>query len=156
MFGVRRPTVRRRDRGMAPVLRRGEPVHADVRGLQGTGRGNGAQSTGRYPVPAGIVGHVHRRSVSGRALRDARALPSRNRIEKFRFRRYRHAYDRFGLDGPKRLGAEHYFGAIPTNRDGDIIRSVVSRKFYASSGQLSRAPIRDGYIHCLGVVIVAK
>lgn len=65
VFRVQRPTVRRRDGGLASLLRRGEPVHAHVRGLQGTRRGNGAQSTGRHPVQTGLVGHVHRRSVSG-------------------------------------------------------------------------------------------
>jgi len=69
VFGVRRSAVRRRDRGMASVLRRGEPVHADVRGRQGTGGGDVAQGAGRHPVSAGLVGHVHRRSVSGEWFR---------------------------------------------------------------------------------------
>lgn len=65
VFGLQRPAVRRRDRGMAPVLRRGEPVHANVRGRQGPRRGNVPKSAGRDPMPTGLVGHVHRRRVSG-------------------------------------------------------------------------------------------
>lgn len=65
VFRVQRPAVRRRDGGVAPVLRRGEPVHADVRRLQGPRGGDVAPGAGRHQVPAGLVGHVHRRRVSG-------------------------------------------------------------------------------------------
>lgn len=65
VFVLQRSAVRRRNRGMASVLRRGEPLHPYVRGFQGQGRGNVAQGTRRDPVPAGIVGHVHRRCMPG-------------------------------------------------------------------------------------------
>jgi len=50
---------------MAPLLRRGEPLYANVRRLQRPSGRNGPQSARRHQVQAGLVGHVHRRRVSG-------------------------------------------------------------------------------------------
>lgn len=68
VYELQRPAVRRRDRGMASLLRRREPVYADVRRLQGKSGRNVAQSTWRYSVQTGFVGHVHRRGVSGERI----------------------------------------------------------------------------------------
>jgi len=65
VFGLQRPAVRRRDRRMAPLLRRGEPLYANVRRLQRPSGRNGPEGARRHKVQAGLVGHVHRRRLSG-------------------------------------------------------------------------------------------
>lgn len=66
VFSLQRSSVRRWDCRMAPLLRRGEPVHANVCRLQRPSGRNGPEGARWHQVQTGIIGYVHRRRVSGK------------------------------------------------------------------------------------------